>query len=456
MIGYSAVEMEALGKKIGLNVRKQIEGLSGAEGKFSDDAIKKVVEKNVREILRESAARGGSYAHPMNPNTVFEITKALDEPAGDSEVKKNLQEWNDNYYLVRAVARGDLLAKNLPFEVKSAGVFQKEFTELAKALNTSTAGAGSEWIPTGFSSQMIEALIMEATVAKQFKSFKMPTNPYTFPLLLGHGTAYKGGEATSGSPSMYRSSNPETDNLTFSAVKLIANYPASDEISEDAVVSILPVLRASIAQAIARAIDDAIVNGDTSTTHLDTGYTVASYDARRCWNGLRDQCISAMKQDWSTTWSTSTGLAFMRALQEDMGKYGIRAKDLCWLINANMYNKIKAQAEVSTVDKFGSAATVVKGELSAIDGVELVLTEHVEEQQNDSGVYDGTTVTDTQALLVWKPGFMLGIRKAIQVEYVRRAEYGINYLVANMRGHWKSLFDVTAERMIGWGYNVTK
>jgi len=51
---------------------------------------------------------------------------------------------------------------------------------------------------------------------------------------------------------------------------------------------------------------------------------------------------------------------------------------------------------------------------------------------------------------------MLGIRKAIQVEYVRRAEYGINYLVANMRGHWKSLFDVTAERMIGWGYNVTK
>lgn len=456
MVGMSNIEMQDLGRMIGVEIRKKLEDHIGKNGKVDEVEIKKMVETQVRAVLKESAERGGSWKTALNPKFVFEINRALDEPAGDDEVKKRLQEWNDNYYMINAVGRGDAVAKGEPFVLKSKGVFDDEWTELSKALNTATAGAGAEWVPTGFSNQMLEALLLEAIVAKQFKSFKMPTNPYTFPLLLGHGTAYKGGEATSGSPSMYRSSNPETDNLTFTAVKIIANYPCSDEMNEDAVVSILPVLRASIAEAIANALDQAIVNGDLTTTHLDTGYTVASYDARRLWNGLRDLCQSAMKQDWSTTWSTTTGLAFMRALQEDMGKYGLKPDQLMWLLNANMYSKIKAQTEASTVDKFGAAATVTTGVLKAIDGIELVLTEKVEEMQNASGVYDGVTTTSTGALLVYKPAFMLGIRKAVQVEYVRRAEYGINYLVANMRAQWKSIYDTTTEKVIGWGYKVAK
>jgi HK97 family phage major capsid protein len=454
--GFSVQEFEELGKAIGTSLREQLEKNSL---KSHETDINKMIDDKVREILKASVS-GGSVpfmmATPnMNPMDIFDIQKRLEEPAGGVEINKQLQEWNDDLYTMMVCLR-----KQHPTQLSSYKNFETRWSALAKALNTQTAGSGLEWIPTGYSSSMIEMIEIEAVVASLFESFSMPTTTYIYPVKLSHGTAYLGGEATTDSPSMYKASTMRTSDLSFTAKKIVANYPVTEEMTEDSIVPVLPVLKRDIAQAVARAEDNAIINGDTSTTHLDTGYNVASDDARRAWMGLRRMCSDAnsalgLKNDGST-WSTSAGLALLRALVAEMGVYGIKASNLALLINTNMYNKFKSLDQVSTVDKFGTAATVKNGELAGVDGILFTLSEFVEEQQNDSGIYDGTTLTDTQFLVVHKPSFRRGIRRELKLDYVTKPLYGMDYLVATTRRIWKCIYDTTTEEVVGWEYNIAK
>jgi len=213
-------------------------------------------------------------------------------------------------------------------------------------------------------------------------------------------------------------------------------------------------MKKSIARSIAKARDNAIVNGQLTAT-IDTGDTIASYDARKCWDGLRYMCLSALKQT-GTTWSTSAGLALVRALVADMEIYGLNAKDVAILANTNGKSKLRSLAEVSTDDKFGSAATIHNGEITKIDGMDIVPTQHVYENVNASGIYDGITTNLTQMLTVYKPGFWRGIKRNFTLESHRDPLTSMNYLIATAREHWKPVYDVTSEPMIGWLYNITK
>jgi len=441
----STQEFEALGASLFkiITEKKEDLGLSFDEKKIDD-----MVEKAVRNILKKTQNRQHPYSD-IDPQDFLVIQKRLEEKAGTDEVTKKLHEMNDDLYILCTIM------KRQPSALQSFPNFERKWGELVKALNTSAAGVGLEWIPEGFSQSMIDLVEIEAKITSLFQSFTMPTNPYTFPVKSSHLTAYKGGEATTDSPSMYKTSSMGTDDLTFTAIKSIVNTAVSDEMIEDAYVAVLPELRRDIAIAQSRGSDNAIINGDTTATHLDTGYTVASDDIRRSWNGLRDMCISTLKNDGST-WSTSAGLALLRGLNSEMGLYGINPDEIKVLCNTNMYQKMMSLAEVRTVDKFGAVATIKNGRLNAIDGEQIVLTQHVEELQNASGVYDGTTETLTQLLKVWTPGFRVGIRKGFTIEYVRKPLYGNSYLVSTMRKHFRAIRDTTTEPMIGWLYNVTK
>ncbi len=455
-LGFSVQEFEELGKAIGNNVREQMEKNSL---KSNEIDLKKMIDDQVRSILKTSVSGHGvpfmMTTTEMNPMDIFNIQKRLEEPAGSVEINKQLQDWNDDLYTMMVCLR-----KSHPTQLVNYKNFETRWSALAKALNTAAAGSGLEWIPTGYSSQMIEQIEIEAVVAALFRSFSMPTTTYIYPIKLSDGTAYLGGEATTDSPSMYRASTMVTTDLSFTAKKLVANYPVTEEMTEDSIVPVLPVLRTSIARTVAKAIDNAIINGDTSTTHLDTGYTVGSDDARRAWMGLRRLCSDAnsamgLKNDGSA-WSVSDGLGILRALVAEMGVYSINAKDLQILFNTNMFNKFKSLDQVSTVDKFGTAATIKNGELAGIDGINFTLSQHVMENVNDSGVYDGATLTDTQFLVVHKPSFWRGIRRELKLAYVEKPLYGMDYLVATTRTIWKCVYDTTTQGVVGWVYNITK
>jgi len=446
----SVAEAKELGRQIGAFMKAQ----------YGDHLTKEALEKAIADqfdaILKKSMGRGAPWGlsrAALDPIDMFRVQKMIDSSAtkdyhgNEQELVKQLQDFNDDLYCLTSIL------KVAPEQLKSYKDFERRWGALAKALNTATAGSGLEWIPTGFSTQMIEAIELEAKVAALFYSFPMPANPFTFPMALGDGIAYKGAEATSPTPSMFKTSTPTTDNLTFNAVKLVANYPVSDELTEDSIIPLMAFLKKSIARAIAKSEENAILNGDTSATHMDTGDPADSLDARRCWLGLRKMCQSANKSSGST-WANTTGLALLRAMDVSMGKYALDPSKVKILSNIGMFNSFKALTEVSTEDKFGSAATVHNGKLTEIDGQGIVLSAYLSEETNASGLYDGVTTTKKNVLKVFTEGFWRGIRKDVTLEYVRMPLQGNQYLVAQTRRHFKAIFDYTVEDMITWLYNI--
>jgi len=448
----SVEEKEALGKVIGEMLREQMPDFFKAtdvQKALQEGVINKMVDARVIDVLKNAQERKAPWHTPMKPLDQVRLEKVMSTPAGKNDVAQQFQDWNDELYTLMVIKNGH------PETLRTFPQFLARWSELAKALNTATAGSGSEWIPTGYSSQMIEFIDLAAEVAPLFSSFTMPTNPYTYPTLLGRGTAYKGTEVTEDNPSMYHASDINTGDRTFTAVKIIANYPYSDEEDEDSIIALMPVLRKSIGEAMAMARDNAIVNGQL-TAAIDTGYSLSADDQRNLWDGLRYLCtngVSGLKQSGST-WSGSTGLALIRGLRKTMKVYGLRSKDLALLANTAMINNLKSVDQVTTVDKTGNVATLLDGEITKFDGMTITPTQHLMENVNASGVYDGVTTTKTQAMVVYKPGFWRGQRRIMRLEKERVARKGINYLVASMREIWKPIYDTTTEPLIGWLYNI--
>ena len=189
--------------------------------------------------------------------------------------------------------------------------------------------------------------------------------------------------------------------------------------------------------------EDAIINGDTSGT-FDAD-TVANIDSRLAWDGLR---IYAHKGSYDmvdlSTFSTSNLLA-MRSL---MGKYGVNPNKLAWIVSVKGYSKFLSLPETMTMDKYGPKATILTGEQGKFLGSPIIVSEAVREDLNDTGVYDGTTTTYTEVILVYTPAFVLGTLKDVRFEPYRDPSVG-NRLYASIRADFQPRFDSEPTCVIG-------
>ena len=452
MSNITAMEVEELCRAVGENIRKSfpemIAELMAASGKDEDSIVSKMVDDKVRELQKSMNKRNANWNMDLSPQESVTIeTRLMKKASSDDEVSHDLQSFNDEIYmLTKALGRPLNTLRSFP-------AYQSRWSELAKALTISVAGSGLEWIPTGFSSQMIEQAEIASEVGQIFETFAMPTNPYIVPVILDDGEAFKGVEDTTDSPAEFSSSTLTTGNLTFDAEKLIALYQVRDEATEDSIIPILPEMRASIARAVAKARDNAIINGQF-TGKIDTGYTIATKDSRNLWDGLRKLTPTATNQSGST-WSKSNGLALIRSIVEEMGVYGLRPNDVAIIANANMINKMRGLTEVSTIDKYGAAATVTNGVLASLDGKDIIASQHVNENLNALGVYDASTETKTELIIVHKPSFRRGTRRNFTLEVDKIITQGNIRLVATTREIWKPIRPAT-ETTVGKLYNVTK
>jgi HK97 family phage major capsid protein len=318
-------------------------------------------------------------------------------------------------------------------------------------MDTATAAEGLEWVPTALSADFIEKFRFGSRIASLFPDIAMPTNPFKLPYTggLGADSFYLVGESISDSPAASPTTTLATGAQTLTAKKLKARIYFSEEITEQSIVPLLPHLLAEILQAGSEAIDDCVLNGDTTATHMDSDVT-DSKDRRKIWNGLRDQCPAGTKVDLGT-FATATLLSIVTA----MGKYGITPQDLALITGPTGYNKLRLLTEVLTVDKYGPQATILNGELAKISGIPIIISEAVRQNLNATGVYDGSTTTKTIALLVNRKAAMLGSWMQVKMTYKEDAEVDQNQLILRfykaLAYRWTPSSTVTT---IGLAYNI--
>jgi hypothetical protein len=253
-----------------------------------------------------------------------------------------------------------------------------------------------------------------------------------------------------------------TGKMTLTAKKARGRYQISGELSEDSAVAIMPVARRYIVRSIARSHDRAIINGDdTSGSHIDTGYTVASIDFRKAWDGLRYHLITNVDGGTiGTNVAVDAGtynLDKLTEAQANMGKYGQYPNQLVLLSSIKGYLlRLRSLDEVITVDKYGPSATVLTGELAKVNGLPIVVTEFLEETQNATGIYDGGGVQNrTTQLIVNREMWKRGLRRDIDVRVIPNALDDVWDIVAYKRiAFAPSLTPSSSEVIVSGLYNV--
>jgi len=320
-----------------------------------------------------------------------------------------------------------------------------------KAFGTGVSGGGAEWVPTGMAANYIPEFNLEHLIEKQFVQVPMPTNPFDMPKI-NSGTkariATQGAAMTGGQFS--------TAKITLSATKLAEYYELPEELDEDSAPDFLLAARAEVMEAQIKASESAIINGDDDGTHIDSDTQAGAADlAEKAWKGLRRQALAnSATVTFANATVTEAKLASMFALG---GKFFTDPNGQIIIVGPNVIQQILTLPSVVTVDKMGPNATVLKGQLGSYQGRPIIVSQHMREDLNASGVYDGITLDRASIVLVNAKRFMFGQRRPIMIKVQQDLAYQDRWLVASYRraafnGHAQS----ASEKSVVLGINIAK
>lgn len=408
------------------------------------------------------------YLNPVEralykPETRWTKRKGWEHTGHAYEVSKDLMDMNDMLFIM-GWHKSITSKENISFEnaVKSFDlhkIFLLELqnnSDLRKALNTATTGEGADWVPQGFSANLIDDIRLQLKVAALFNTITLPAKSGAFevPLRGSRKRAYLIGEATTDEPTKVPAVTIATGSLVFTAKRHGLRMLFTDDMDEDSAIAIMPIVREELVQAISDAQEDMIISGDTTATHQDSDVTSAD-DVRKSANGLRK--LSGGSSGAAAINISTLNTANLRAIRKAMGRFGVNSADLAWVVSISGYIQMLSITEVITMDQIGSRATILSGQMAAFDGSPVIVSEFMRDDLNTSGVHDGTE-TDTQILLVHRRSFVTGVKPSgIQIDTDRDIETLMNVAVISRRIDFQRVITPTSvEQNVGNGYGLVK
>lgn len=411
------------------------------------ESVQKMVEQTIKNVLQN---------HPgFTPQRKIQFEGQLPNEKDDllAQCPKEIQEGMDRVYLLSKMLNVH------PKQLKSWDPFKRMFDakagEFRKALDSTTAGGVDEWVPTEMSPSLIEKVRLQLKVAALFPSIQMPTNPYVLPVEIGDIVSYKQAENTADTGQTIipvGDSAGISGNVTFTAVGHATRVLMSKEATEDSIVPLLPLIQNRIVLALVQGREDAILNGDTAGSHEDTDIS-ASDSRKKLWLGLR---AHANNQTYQTDLATLT-FANLLTQRGSMGVYGVNPADLAIICSINGWIKLMQGLgnEVTTLEKFGPNATILSGQLAAVGGVPIIVSEYIRNDLNASGIYE-SGATKTAIYTVNRNGFAMGERSRPTSQLLQElyAVYGQNALISTERVDFEPLYPIATNRVIDLGVNV--
>ena len=279
------------------------------------------------------------------------------------------------------------------------------------AMDSTTAGSGDELVATLEARELWLDVNLQTLVAPLIPTFSMPSNPFEIPRQLGDVNFYPGTENVATT-----STALSTGKATLTAYELVGQAPYSFTLEEDAVIAMLPEIRAGLVRNVAEALDDIILNADATTTNNINadGATISASDAGKAqWLIGYDGVIHLPLVD-NTSQSNDHNAAvsddMFNEIRAKLGKYGARPSELVWVMDVNTFIRAQSISEFRTMDKLGPNATVLTGMLGAVEGIPVIVSEQMNLADTDGKVTDGGNATDTGRLLIvnrtqWAQGF---------------------------------------------------
>lgn len=404
----------------------------------SNGALNKVEQVIVRSSVKDEG-RAAPRIHEFRPED-REIVRSFQQTVADMAVFGMLVDRDAN-----TSGKGFQVARAHP-------LFKDRWNSILRAMDVDTSGEGGAWVPTGIGASIHEAVRASGKVAALFERIDLPTNPWKWPIEGADATAYRVAEPTGDTESKFTASTPGTVAATFDAEIFGVRALISRSLEPDSAAAIVPYLQRKIIQAFVDAEEKAILDGDTDGTHQDTDVGSSTTDARTAWDGLRKK---ALAQTVAT--ATSASVANLLVVRKAMGKWGVNPADLAFIVGVSNLHTLLADSNLLTVDKMGPNATILSGQIGSIAGVPVIVSEHVRENLNASGVYDAITTTKTYMLCVNRREWAMGQRMAMDMQTddsIYRETFQ-RVMVGFMREDFQHIGSAAANEDTAIAYNVT-
>jgi hypothetical protein len=323
----------------------------------------------------------------------------------------------------------------------------------------------TNWMPDDFTPQVQDRYTLALRVAAWFPTAVMTRSPQVLPAMWARRSLAKSMHQETTDFSTLTAPTPGEDVtpgvVTLTAKTSFAYDPLSWETDWDSVIAMVPLMIGEHADFHRWCHEQALINGDTTSTHQDSDVTggSSSTDFRAAYKGLRKLALAgSCSTDINATYSTEYSVAMLRGIRENQGKYGVLPDETALFVGPKGYIKTLSISEVKTVDVLGPMATVPRGTLAVIDGHPIIVSEAMRENLNASGVYDGSVTTKHSIMLANKKGFMIGNRMPIQTTFSETALqlYGGKMVMSVARNAFAPIWTPSTTYPTVWlGYNCT-
>ncbi|MBW7879890.1 MAG: phage major capsid protein [Anaerolineae bacterium] len=349
-------------------------------------------------------------------------------------------------------------ANALAAKVRRAGWSARKSDELSY---TAQSDYGAEWVPALWSAQLWAKARQDNVVLPLFRQLEMPSNPFYVPaegvdpkVVYVPETRHESQLALNAASPAIPSDKIGTAKVELTAQKLALRVGFSAELVEDAVLPVLGIYREQAVRAILDSIDNVLLNGDTTTgggNLNDSDGTLGDTEAFLAFDGLRHLPLvtnTANRVDFAS----APTLVKMRSVRFKMAaRYSAKPSDLAWIVDSNTYAALLALPEFLTMDKAGVHATALTGQLGFIDGIPVLVSAEMPLTLATGLVEVGGANDKGTAVLVYRPGWLVGTRRRVAVSVDYLPYYDAYQMTATVRLAFARYDDEVAAA----GYDIT-
>ena len=366
------IDLEAFAKKVAADTAAQIKmeqakekaaEKAALEKAQAEEAQKAALEAEKAAILADVEAKMAEKQAELEEaqkalqveleekNQEIEKMRDSKKVFADRAEKSDVKQWGQEF--MKAHILGVMTQKGMNTE------FAMDLQE--KAGINYAANAGD--IDQEVSMQIEKEIMRDLKVAALFREITVNGASTILPLQTETGLASWATNATSGNlenDPQVTANQYNAKQITLTAHRLISSTFMDNEVDEQVLVNLMPMLVEGVARAHARAVENAILNGVSGKI-----------------SGLADVASAGVtlagNHDLGTSILTAAKLLDAR---QSMGKYGLVPSEVVYIVSQKGYYDLLDDANFQTLDEVGSDLAVrVTGTIGAVFGSAVVVSE---------------------------------------------------------------------------------
>ena len=305
-----------------------------------------------------------------------------------------------------------------------------------RAMDTAETGYGLELVGAQYVSELWAAARNADTITGRIRTLPMAAPTVYVPIDGDLPEMLFVGESTSPTATAYTSSKTASNRVTLTAKKFTIQQIWSGELDEDSIIAFTPFLREKLNMSAGLHIGSSMFNGDetnagTGNINLDdanpadTKHYLAYDGIRHYWlvDATGQGKAMAAALDFA---EINVARGKLNGADDDVDNavkninWGQNPRDLLLVADWSTYMAMLDGDKVTTVDKYGPAATILTGELGSISGVPIISPGYATKTEAD-GKASTTEASNTKGqLTVMAPnGFLAGTRRDVQLFFDR-------------------------------------